>query len=195
MQSSSPKFQALAGCVAVLFAALLLALPAAGALAEDFDVRTASMGFTDGAWRLTARIDYHLTDKALAALDNGVTLTIRVELEADRVRRWLPNTEALAVHRDWQLSYEPLTKRYIVTYPDGRAATSHGTLFGALNALGRVQGLAVAEPGALVAGETYVVAVRAVLDQQRLPGPLQVLAFWDSGFSLESDWYEWTMSP
>lgn len=185
----------MAGCIATLFAALLLALPAAGARAEDFDVRTASMGLTDGAWRLSARIEYRLTDEAIAALENGVMLTIRVELGADRVRRWLPNTEVLAVHRDWQLSYEPLTKRYLVAYPDGRADTSHGTLFGALNALGRVQGLAVAEPGTLVAGQTYVISVRAVLDQQRLPGPLQVLAFWDSGFSLESDWYEWTMSP
>lgn len=117
----------MAGCIAALFTALLLTLPAAGARAEDFDVRTASMGLTDGAWRLSARIEYRLTDEAIAALENGVMLTIRVELGADRVRRWLPNTEVLAVHRDWQLSYEPLTKRYLVAYPDGRADTSHGT--------------------------------------------------------------------
>jgi len=34
-----------------------------------------------------------------------------------------------------------------------------------------------------------------VLDQKTLPGPLQVFAFWSGGFSLESDWYEWTVRP
>ena len=43
-------------------------------------MRTANMRLADGAWALTARIDYRLTDKALAALDNGVTLTFSVEV-------------------------------------------------------------------------------------------------------------------
>jgi len=195
MKPKSPGSQATAGGIAALLTLLLLLVPTGHAAAWDIDVRTASMGLADGQWRLTARIDYRLTTKALAALDNGVPLTFRVELTVDRVRRWLPNASVLAEHRDWQLSYEPLTKRYVVSYPDGRQPTSHGTLFGALNALGWVQALPVAEPGALVPGETYAVAVRAVLDQQTLPGPLQLLAFWDSGFGLESDWYEWQMTP
>jgi hypothetical protein len=196
MQSQLPRFPAVPrGVACALLALLMLALPARPASAQDFDVRTASLGLADGSWCLTARIDYQLTRKALEALDNGVALTFRVELSASRVRRWLPNPEVLAVQRDWQLSYEPLTKRYIVAYPDGRESTSHGTLFGALNALGRVQALPVAAANELAPGEAYAVAVRAVLDQQTLPGPLQVLAFWDSGFSLASDWYEWTMKP
>ncbi len=195
MKLKFPAFQAMTGGAAIVLAAVLLMAPAAPALAWDIDVRTASMGLSDGAWRLAARIDYRLTSKALDALDNGVTLTFRVEIAAARVRRWWLNEELLSLHHDWQLSYEPLTKRYIVTNPDDHEPTSHGTLFGALNALGRIQGLAVAEPGVLVSGESYAVAVRAILDQKTLPGPLQVLAFWDSGFSLESDWYEWTMTP
>ena len=44
---------------------------AAGALLQparpaDFDVRTANIRLADGAWALTARIDYRLTEKALA---------------------------------------------------------------------------------------------------------------------------------
>ena len=30
-------------------------------------------------------------------------------------------------------------------------------------------------------------SLRAVLDQQKLPGPLRMLAFWDDDFTLESD--------
>ena len=131
---------------------VMLALPLQQARSDDFDVRTANMGLADGYWRLTARIDYHLTDKALAALDNGVALTFRVEVSASRVRRWWTNKEIIDVERDWQLSYEPLTKRYLVKYPDDREETSHATLFGALDAMGRVQGLPIVEESRMNTG-------------------------------------------
>ncbi len=174
---------------------VLLLLPVRAALAEDFEIRTASLGLADGAWRLAARIDYRLTEEALAALESGVTLTFRVDVEISRVRRWLPDAEALTTALDWQLSYEPLSKRYLVRYPDEREPSSHATLFGALTAIGRVQSLPIAEAAQLDAANTYDVAVHAVLSRQTLPAPLQFLAFWDGDFSLESDWYEWTIAP
>jgi hypothetical protein len=176
---------------------LLLAIagPAVPAWADDIDVRTANIGLADGYWRLNARIDYRLTEEVEEALKSGVTLTFRVELNIDRVRSWLPNHEVLALVRDWQLSYEPLSQRYLVAYPDGREPSSHATLFGALNAAGRLQGVAVLEEPQLARGQTYAVALRAALNQKTLPTPLQMLAFWNRGFSLESDWYEWTLAP
>ncbi len=178
--------RALALCLLALAA---YASPAAWA--QDFDVRTASLWQAEGQWLLSARVDYRLTDKALAALENGIALTFRVEVSVSRLRRWWTNPEVLNVERDWRLSYEPLTRRYLVQYPDGREQTAHATLFGALNAIGRVQSLPIAEASRLDPHETYIVAVRAVLDQHTLPAPLQFFAFWGSGFSLESEWYEW----
>jgi len=195
MKLKFPGSRATAGSMAALAFLVFCLVPVDKAAAWDIDVRTASMGLIDGHWQLTARIDYRLTSKALEALDSGVALTFRMEVKVDRVRNWLPNAGVVDEYREWQLSYEPLTERYIVSYPDGREPTSHGTLFGALNALGWVQGLPVAEADAFQPGETYAVAVRAVLDQQRLPGPLRLLTFWDRGLSLESDWYEWRMTP
>lgn len=176
-------------------ALLALVLAFRPAVAATFDVRTANLRLADAGWVLTARIDYRLTDQAVRALESGITLTFRVEATVSRQRRWWFDPEVLEVRRDWQLSYDPLTKRYLVRHPGGRDPTSHGSLFGALTALGRVQGVVVADAAALDPAKRYDVAVRAVLDQQTLPGPLQVIAFWDDGFSLESDWYEWTTGP
>ncbi len=178
-----------------LHAVFVLLLASHAAQAGDFDVRTANLRETAAGWVLTARVDYALTRKAIEALESGVELTFRVELAASRLRRWWFDPEVIEVTRDWRLAYDALTKRYRVTYPDGRESTSHATLFGALNAIGRVQELPVGPPDAIDARRRYDVAVRAVLDQQTLPGPLQLIAFWDDGFSLESDWYEWTMAP
>jgi hypothetical protein len=196
MSASTSLLRAVARRLRVPVAALvLLGLPVATMAANEFDVRTANIRLDDGAWTLTARIDYRLTEEAVEALGSGVTLTFQVETSVSRVRRWWLDPEVISIRRDWQLSWDPLSKRFVVRYPDDREPTSHATLFGALNALGRVQDLLIADASRLDADATYDVAVRAVLDQQTLPGPLQVLAFWDGGFSLESDWYEWTTSP
>jgi hypothetical protein len=196
MSASTSLLRAVARRLRVPVAALvLLGLPVATMAANEFDVRTANIRLDDGAWTLTARIDYRLTEEAVEALGSGVTLTFQVETSVSRVRRWWLDPEVISIRRDWQLSWDPLSKRFVVRDPDDREPTSHATLFGALNALGRVQDLLIADASRLDADATYDVAVRAVLDQQTLPGPLQVLAFWDGGFSLESDWYEWTTSP
>ena len=173
---------------------LLVALPHA-ASGADFEIRTANLRLAGDSWALTARVDYRLTEKALEALNNGVPLTFALEIYISRIRRWWLDPEVVNVKRERHLSYEPLTKRYLVSYPETGEQSSHATLFGALNALGRVQSLPIIEAGRLSKGETYDVALRAVLDQQTLPGPLQVLAFWNSGFSLESEWYGWTLEP
>lgn len=181
-----------AWCAAVLLALGLALRPAAAA---DFEVRTANLRLAEEGWVLTARVDYRLTKRAVKALESGIALTIRVETTVSRHRFMWFDPEVLDVHRDWQLAYDPLTKRYLVRYPADRDPSSHATLFGALNAIGRVQSLVLAPAAAIDPKKGYDVAVRAVLDQQTLPGPLQVIAFWDDGFSLESDWYEWTMGP
>jgi len=36
--------------------------------------------------------------------------------------------------------------------------------------------------------------VRAVLDTERLPGPLRLLAFWRRDWSLGSEWYRWPLA-
>lgn len=178
----------------VIAAVALLLLPA-GVRAADLDVRTASIGLSDGFWRLTARIDYRLTEEALRALENGVALTFRVEVEVARLRRWLPSENLASVADEWQLSYEPLSERYLVRHPQSAESSSHATLFGALNALGRVQGLPVAAESLLGSEGEYEISVRARLSEQQLPAPLWLLSFWGSSFSLSSDWYEWTFVP
>lgn len=163
--------------------------------AADLVVRTASIGLADGAWQLTARIEYRLTEEARKALENGVVLTFRVEAEVARARRWLPNKDIASMAEEWQLGYEPLSERYVVHYPRGIEGSSHATLQGALNALGEVRGLPVAGASQLEGDSEYEVAVRVQLSEQQLPAPLWVLSFWNSGFSLSSDWYEWTFVP
>jgi len=60
--------------------------------------------------------------------------------------------------------------------------------------------VAAAEPslpatGTAAARRQRLVELSRTLDQQQLPGPLRMLAFWDDDFTLESDWYRWSLRP
>lgn len=179
---------------APVWAACLLLVGIAGWAADGrFDVRSAVARLTDGVYFVDARIDYRLSDKALEALENGVALTMQLQIEVIRRRAFLPDALVAELKQDSTLSYEPLTERYVVRNLNSGQQSSYATLFSALNSLGRVTGLPVIDESLLDPDAEHRMRLRAVLDQDTLPGPLRLIAFWSSGFRLVSDWYGWTL--
>jgi len=136
------------------------------ALAKDgsFEIRSASSRLYNGVYFANVRVDYRLSNDALEALDSGVELTVQLQIELRRQRRfWLEQD-------------------------------SFATLFSALNNMGRIVDLPIIDAALLDPNANYEIALRAVLDQNTLPGPLRLIAFWSSGFRLTSDWYVWQLS-
>ena len=54
-----------------------------------FEVRSASTEIVDGVYTLDARTQLVLSSEALAALESGVTLTIELQLQVIRSRRFM----------------------------------------------------------------------------------------------------------
>lgn len=161
---------------------------------QPFEIRSAESRLYQGVWFTTARIDFRLSDEALAALDNGVVLTIELQIRLDRVRRFWIDKKTATLEQGFELSYQPLSERYVVRNLNSGQQDSFATLFSALNSMGRIVDLPIIDASLLDADEQYEIALRAVLDQNTLPGPLRLLAFWSSGFRLESDWYVWMLN-
>ncbi len=179
--------------LAVVLALLALATSPVEARGKPFEIRSASSQLTDGVWYATARIDYRLSDDALEALENGVTLTIQLQLEVNRIRRFWVDARIASLKQDYQLSYQPLSERYVIKNVNSGEQDSFATLFSALNNMGRVVDLPIIDASILDPGGRYEIAMRAVLDQDTLPGPLRLIAFWSEGFRLVSDWYTWKL--
>ncbi len=179
----------------------LLAVFALGTgLAQDalqregyFEVRSASTEIVEGVHRLDARLQLVLSSEALAALESGVTLTIELQLQVIRTRRFmLDDVEAeLAVR--YELEYSPVSQRYIVRNLNSGDQDSFATLYSALNSLGRVQGLPVIDEAVLSSDSTYRVRLRAMLNTERYPAALRVLFFWRGQWQLQSEWLEWSL--
>lgn len=186
----------ISGWVGALCALLIAIAPltAADARGQPFEIRSAESRLSQGVWYATALIDFRLSEDALAALDNGVVLTIELQIRLQRVRRFWLDKETATLQQRFQLSYHPLSERYVVRNVNSGEQDSFATLFSALNSMGRIVDLPIIDAALLGVGERYEISMRAVLDQNTLPGPLQVIAFWSSGFRLESDWYEWMLN-
>jgi len=178
----------------------LLLLVAANVAAQDeqdregyFEVRTAEAQLVDGVHVLDARMQLILSSEALRALSSGFTLTIELQAELIRVRRWyIDNLEAELATR-YELEYHPLTQRYIVRNLNSGDQDSFATLYSALNNLGRVQGLPLIDDAVLEADSTYRIRVRALLQTRQYSAPIRMLFFWRGQWQLESEWSEWIL--
>lgn len=179
-----------------LLACALLALPVA-AVAQgvegSFEVRNASSRLADGVWYASARVEYRLSGQAIEALENGVPLTIEMQFEISKLRRFWFNASVASLRQSYQLSYQPLSQAWVVRNLNSGEQRSFTTLFAALSDMGRVSDLPLIDAALLEPGETYYGWLRVVLDQETLPGPLRLLAFWRDGLRLESEWYRWTL--
>jgi len=159
--------------------AFLLAWPLDGAYAQDDDA---------------GHFEYRVSTDARAALESGLTLTIRLEIEILNRRTLWVDTEIAALTQLYALEYHALTERYIVRNLNSGDQASFATLFAALNFLGRIDKLPIIDAGLLEPERSYDIRVRALLDTEQLPGPLRLLAFWRRDWSLGSEWYRWRLA-
>ena len=158
-----------------------------------FEVRSATTEPVDGVYTLDARLQLVLSSEALAALESGVTLTIELQLQVIRQRRWLPDDVQAELAVRYELEYRPLTQRYIVRSLNSGDQNSFATLYSALNSLGRVQGLPVIDAALLIPDKTYRVRLRAMLNTEQYPATLRLLFFWRGEWQLQSEWLEWPL--
>jgi hypothetical protein len=180
--------------------ALFAVLVVGTGLAQDnveregyFEVRSASSQTQNGVLTLDARLQLVLSSEALAALESGVTLTIEMQMQVIRVKRFLIDSIDAELASRFELEYRPLSQRYIVINLNSGDQDSFATLYSALNSLGRVQGLPVIDDELLLPEHSYRLRLRAMLNTQQYPAPLRLLFFWRGQWQLQSEWFEWSL--
>ncbi len=188
----------IAGAAKTLVAVMLLlgvVLPSAAQTRDPgrFEVRSADVTVDNGVYYLSAWLELRLPFEAREALHSGVPLTIRLDVELSHSRRWWVDADVAELRYGYELDYHALTERYVVTNLNSRDRRSYATLFAALNDLGRIEHLPLIDTAILEPGRRYDMRLRVVLDMDRLPGPLRLLAFWRRDFSIASEWYEWRL--
>lgn len=172
---------------------LCLAANAVSAAEPGIMVRSAE-AISDGKiYRLNAQIDYQLSEQAIEALKKGVALTLAVNMEVWRKRRYWFSEQIANIEQRYQLQFHALTKQYLVTNINSGVQSSFPSLRAALDVLGTIVDFPMLDRQLLERDQTYIARLRASLDIDSLPAPLRILAYLTSGWRLSSDWYSWQL--
>jgi hypothetical protein len=172
--------------------ALLLALAATVAAADEIEVRAARLVSTEEGIVLNADFELDLTPRLEEALAKGVPLFFVIEFECVRPRWYWLDEKIGAATLSVRLSFHALTRTYRLW--TGTLHQSFPTLDEALRALGRVREWLVLPRDALKPETIYGAYVRLRLDTAQLPKPFQVSALANRDWVLASEWKRWEVN-
>ncbi len=197
---STTRDQGLGGTIRSVIIGAVAMLLGGVALAQDpvervgyFEVRSASTELVGGVHMLDARLQLVLSSEALNALNSGVPLTIELQMQVIRSRRFYLDALDAELAFRFELEYRPISQRYIVRNLNTGNQDSFATLYSALNNLGRIQRLPVIDESLLIPDRDYRVRLRALLATEQYSAPLRLLFFWRDEWQLKSEWYEWKL--
>ncbi len=173
--------------------ALLLLLGSGWAHAGSIEPKGATLVPDERGYAVNADFAVQIGPRLEDAVSRGVPLHFRFEIQIQR-KRWYWIDEHLAGRvLKYRLSYQALTRQYRLSL--GSLHQNFDSLDEALQALGHVARLHVADKSAVPAGEPLIVAVRLSLDHTQLPKPLQVDALADRDWQVEAGLQRWEFVP
>ena len=178
-------------------AGLALACFAGAVRADDqggFVIRTAYTELAGGVYYLNADVDLNLSDDAVNALENGLPLTVELQIEIIKHHTLWLNSKVAELTQSYQISFHALTRRFIITNLNSGDQQSFANYRDAITYLGQVSDLPLIDANLIQPGSRYNVRMRAVLDIKSFPGPLQLIASLFKGWDLSSDWYQWELA-
>jgi hypothetical protein len=154
-----------------------------------FRVRNADVRLESGVYFLQARMVFDFSAEAVEAMDNGVTLTVLIDVEVFR-QRALWDRKIFSRESRIEVGIHALSKKYLSKKLDTGETQTYRSLEEMAAALGNVERLPLFEAASLDEEHAYTARVRARLDIEALPSPLRPLAYVSQAWRLTSEWYE-----
>lgn len=178
----------------VRFIAVLLFCMAASVRAETgIQVKAAELDMVDEVYQLRADFEVNFSQAVEDALNKGVPLNFIMEFELNRPRWYWLDESISSAQRQLRISYHALTKQYRLQQNEQQK--SFASLAELKSELSHVQEWRVVERAQLRKRYSYEARLRMKLDVSQLPKPLQVNALASKDWSLESEWFQWILTP
>lgn len=184
---------------AALLAAVLTGLCAlcAGttrAAEHRFEIRSAYVELRDGVYLLNAQLDFDLSRRVRGVIDDGLPLSLDLEIIVDRRRPLWPDETVATLEQRYELGFHALSQRYLVRNLNSGEQNSFPTLDSALESLSGISDLPILDRSLVDPQLRYEVNLRATLDVRTMPDAMRWLLFWTESFKQTSEWYTWPLS-
>ncbi len=180
--------------IQILFFLTLLASPVNPAFSQDsgFKIISASLENIEGKWRLKTEMDYRFSPATIEALNNGVPLTIIVELRIMQPRRWLWPKTILRKKHQFTLRYHALAKLYQITDAVNNRRDNFASFQAIKDYLNQPPLMTLDLPLITADNPRYTGKIRSFLKIEALPLPLRPVAYLTPQWHLTSEWYRWS---
>nr|WP_297352841.1 DUF4390 domain-containing protein [uncultured Caldimonas sp.] len=140
--------------------------------AAGINLHDVEIGRTDDGVHLSFTAGFELPKPVEEALQKGVPLHFDAEARVYRSRWYWRDQRIARASRTWRLAYQPLTRRYRVTF--GSLNQNYETLGEALVAIQRTTRWRIADLSEFEPGERHYIELDFRLDTSELPRPLQI---------------------
>jgi hypothetical protein len=155
-----------------------------------FDVRSAYVEPIERGYMLHVTLDLGLSAAAEDAVRNGVPLTVSVEVQMNRKRKFFIDKKIEDRTISYSVRYDALSDRYIVNSENGYAV-AYSQLSEALNALGHVDNIKLLENESIRPSDEVEGSVRATVKVEAGTSTvMRYLMFWID-WRRSTDWYTW----
>ena len=156
------------------------------------EVKRAEITLQGDIYVLSADIVYRLSDKAKAALQNGVPLFWDIQVRLLQHRDVLWNKTLVDTAIRYRIQYHALLNMYRVRNEVDGEVYNFSTLPAALDLMSTISDFPLIEETELASENQYLGALRVSFDRESLPLPLRPVAYIDPQWYLSS---EWTLCP
>ncbi|ESS71766.1 hypothetical protein MGMO_91c00170 [Methyloglobulus morosus KoM1] len=156
-------------------------------------IKNAETSLLGDDYVLTADIDYQLSEKAIEALNNGVSLYWTYQFRIRKHRDFLWDNTLVEKSFRYRIQYHALLKMYRVSNESNGSVDNFSTLQAALDLLSTLRDYRLIEKIKISDKESYVAGMKITFERDALPLPLRPIAYTNSQWFLSSDWYLWPL--
>lgn len=160
----------------------------------EFQISSASSYESKSSIAIDADLKMSFPDDVVEALENGIPLTIAVDIQVLRERLWWRNIVIKESTQRFELRYHPLTNVHEVKNIATDERYTFNSRQDAMAVLGTIRGAHLIEKKELSKNKQYYVQMRILLDISRLPPALRQIASLSSSWRLESPWFRWEIN-
>ncbi len=177
--------------LALVLCLLLWPMVSAAGKSPSFSVLQVEPRLEEGVYLLDISLDLYLGERLVNALESGVSLVFKTEIEIYKPHRWLPSETIGSLAQRYELTYRSLSRRYVVKNLNSEGQETFSTLRDALAYLESIKDLPVIDAN-LVNPKKARGKIRVLLDSSYLPLPLRVRALTSKVWGASSPWVGWS---
>lgn len=140
---------------------------------------------------LTANFAYQLSPQANEALQNGVPLFWCLKIKVQKEKTFWFNQTLLEHTIRYRLQYHALLKMYQLKNENTNIINNFSSLNAALNTMATMRDFPLIAQQALSRNKSYLITIKVVFEDEKLPLPLQTQVLANKQWQLSSAWTRW----